>query len=124
MRTCTLSSRCHRVRQKSVFLSLPKILSAKLLSRTWLLRALLIALFSGLPIIKFLIACSMQKNGGGRSGSFYCTDDVSVYLGRWRKGFEGSLIEITHFMQTSILKQKQYVFHFSKVQHTSTWGRN
>ena len=26
------------------------------------------------------------KNGGGRSGSFYCANDLSVYLGRWRKG--------------------------------------
>ena len=38
--------------------------SAKLLLRTWLIHALLIALFPGLPIIKFLIACSMQKMEG------------------------------------------------------------
>ena len=35
--------------------------SAKLLLRTWLIHALLIALFPGLPIIKFLIACRSAK---------------------------------------------------------------
>ena len=56
--------------------------------------AINLASFPGLPIIQFLIACSMQKwrkKGDGRPGPFYHVNDVSVYLGR-QKG-EGSPIK-------------------------------
>ena len=38
----------------------------------------------GLPAVQFLIACSMPKNK--EHGPFYQVRDVSVYLGRQRKG--------------------------------------
>ena len=41
--------------------------------------------FQGLPIVQFLITCSMQKQRG-RAGPFYHVNDVSVDLGRRRWG--------------------------------------
>ena len=58
-----------------------------------------IASFPGLPTVKFLIACSMQKNRGGRPGPFYHINDVSVYLGR-QKGWKGPRSRNT-FVHTS-----------------------
>ena len=47
----------------------------------------ILASFPGLPIVQFLIACSMQK----WRGKVWSVNDVSVYLGRQRG--EGSPIE-------------------------------
>ena len=65
-------------------------------------------MFSGIPTIQFLIACSMQKMEGGKAGSFNDANDVSV-----DRQEEKSQIERTHFVHTFfILNQEQCVFFF------------
>ena len=51
----------------------------------WLICTCKVASFPGLPTVQFLISCSMQKLTG-KTWPFYHMNDVSIYLGRQRRG--------------------------------------
>ena len=83
----------------------------------------MIASFSGLPTVQFLIACSMQKQRR-RPDPFYHVNDVSVYLGIDR-GREGPPIKRMHSAHVLlVLNQEWYVFRFLDVWNSSAWDRN
>ena len=71
------------------------------------------ATHSLIPMPSHSLVC---KHGGGRPGPFYCVNDVSVYLGRQKRGaFRGCVF----WFESGVVH-----FHFAIVRNSSTWDRN
>ena len=80
-------------------------------------------LLPALPTIQVLIAYSMQKQGGGRPGSFYHVNDISVYLGRQR-GRRVPNQKNAFRAHTLCFEPGVVHFSFSNVRNSSVWGTN